>query len=286
MNRSGGAGRLLRRGTTGSGAPVAPVGCGHGASSLGSWASIAASSSCSCGAGRTPSSSTSQRASSRHPDSTCSRAAAAVQGDDPLRAEPLTQWVSGDQAFELGEQVEVPATRQLGLDPVVDRVEPGVAETPCLTFEQQAPTGVDERLVVPHRQRFAQHRCGSGAITAVEGAPALGDEALETAGVDDVGIDAQAVTGCGALQKTRRAGPVEALAEPGDPHPQHTARPLDVEVRPELVNQGVGVDDTAGPQREDRQQRAFLGRSGVASTPSIVTSSGPRTLIRRATARG
>jgi len=100
------------------------------------------------------------------------------------------QRVAVDQAFELGEQVEVPAAGQLGLDPVLDRVEPDVAEAPCLTFEQQAPTSVHERIAAPHRQRFAQHRCGGGAITAVEGAPPFGDKTLETAGVDDVGIDA------------------------------------------------------------------------------------------------
>ena len=50
--------------------------------------------------------------------------AAAVQRQDELAMQPLTQRMLGDQLFQFGGQRVVPAKRQVGVDPRLDRGHP------------------------------------------------------------------------------------------------------------------------------------------------------------------
>ena len=55
-------------------------------------------------------------------------AAAPVQGQDPLAGEPFPQRVGAGHAVQFGDQAGVPAAGQVGVDPALQRGQPGFLE--------------------------------------------------------------------------------------------------------------------------------------------------------------
>ena len=54
--------------------------------------------------------------------------AATVEGEHQLAAQPLLQWVLSDERLELPDEVEVPAERQVDVDPLDQRAQAKLLE--------------------------------------------------------------------------------------------------------------------------------------------------------------
>ena len=100
-------------------------------------------------------------------------AAAAVEGEYPLSAEPLTQRMLSDEAVELVGQGLVVAADELGVDAVLDGVEPGVGEPGRLRRKIRTERDTAERFgAAPETERLAQRRGGAGGVVGDGAAPA------------------------------------------------------------------------------------------------------------------
>ncbi len=86
--------------------------------------------------------------------------AATVEGEHQLAAQTLLQWVLSDERLELADEVEVPAERQVDVDPLDQRVQAKLFEPPDLMLGERLVRELGERRAAPHRERFAQQqRC-------------------------------------------------------------------------------------------------------------------------------
>ena len=82
--------------------------------------------------------------------------AATVEGEHELRAQPLLQWVLRDERLELRDEVDVPAERQVGVDPLDQRAQAKLLEPTDLVLGERLVGELCEWRAAPHRERFAQ----------------------------------------------------------------------------------------------------------------------------------
>ena len=96
--------------------------------------------------------------------------AATVEGEHELPAQTLLQWVLSDKRLELPDEVDVPAERQVDVDPLDQRAQAKLLEPTDLTLGERLVGELGERRAAPHRERFVQQRdarSGSPAACAV-----------------------------------------------------------------------------------------------------------------------
>ena len=79
--------------------------------------------------------------------------AAAVEREHQLRAEALAVGVLGDERLELGDERELAAERELGVDPLLDRRQPQLLEPLDLDPRERLELEVGERPSVPQSAR-------------------------------------------------------------------------------------------------------------------------------------
>ena len=116
-------------------------------------------------------------------------AARAVEREHQLPAQPLTQREPLDERLELGDELRALAELEVGVDPLLERLEPQLLEPADLALGERLEGEVGERRATPERQRLAKLRGSLGRVRA----PRLGDEPLEPAEVEAVGVDLQDV---------------------------------------------------------------------------------------------
>ena len=168
-------------------------------------------------------------------------AAGPVQRQDPLPGEPLTQRVTGRQAVQLCDQAGVPATGQVGIDPVLQRGQPGLFQAGGICLRESHVGHVRQRRATPQVKRFAQgHRGGRG--------PASGhvclcgrDQALEAEGVQLVVGHVEPVTG--RLGEQDAGATAQDPAQPGDVNPQRSRAVRGRITRPQILGEPVGRHD-------------------------------------------
>ena len=173
----------------------------------------------------------------------------AVQREHEEAAEPFAVGVLRGEPGRVGDRVVVAAELDLRLDPVLERGQPELVEAGDLALEERLEREVGERGPAPERERVAQ---GCGALGRRQG-PRVVHQALEPAGVDRAGVDAQQVAG--------RAGLDHFLAE-RVPEPRdgvlHDRVGRRRRVRaPEVVDQRVHRDDRPRVQQEVGEHRAL-----------------------------
>ena len=139
---------------------------------------------------------------------------------------------------------------KLGLDPLLERGKPQLAETSDRRLRERLIGEVGERRPAPQRERLAQLLHSRRGI----GAAGLGDEPLEAGDVELGRVDPQHVAG--------RAGEEPAVAElfaqPGNVALDDLCDRRRRRLPPQLVDQPLRRDDVVGVQQQDGEQRPLL----------------------------
>ena len=205
-------------------------------------------------------------------------AAAAVEREHQLGAEALAVRVLGDQRLELGDEREVAAERQLGVDPLLDGREPELLEPLRLDLREPLELEIPERPSVPEGFRGAQGlRRGSG-IAGRERLPPVRGEPLEALEVELSRLDPQQVAArAGGETRLVTGCRAEDLAEPRDVVPQRVVGGVDALIREQLADQPLARRrrGSRSSRSSARSARCFGPPAGTA-TPSTRTVSGPR----------
>src|SRR5262249_21256922 len=84
----------------------------------------------------------------------------AVESEHELATKPLAKRMRLDQSLELGDELVVTPERQIGLDPLFDRRDPGLLEARDLGLSERVECEVCERGSAPERQSFEQRLRG------------------------------------------------------------------------------------------------------------------------------
>ena len=85
----------------------------------------------------------------------------------------------------------MPAERELGVDPLLERDDPQLVEPRRLEPGELLLVEVGERRAAPERERLAQQRRAPCRL----GAARFGEQALEAVRVDALGLERQPVAG-------------------------------------------------------------------------------------------
>ena len=103
--------------------------------------------------------------------------AGAVEGEDELAAEPLSQRLCRDELLQLGDDVGVFAELEPSVDPLLDGGQPQLVQTRALGLDGRLARQVCQRGTSPERQRLAEL-----LVSFARGErPCFGDESLEAA---------------------------------------------------------------------------------------------------------
>jgi hypothetical protein len=97
--------------------------------------------------------------------------AAAVQRQHQLAVQPLPQRMPGGQLFQLGGERVVPAQRQVGVDPGLQRGQPQLLQPGRLGPGERIAVQVGQYRAAPQTQRLAQRGGGFGAPARVQRGP-------------------------------------------------------------------------------------------------------------------
>ena len=162
-------------------------------------------------------------------------------GHEPLqRRHRLAMLAQGELRLDLGDASGGPARDEVG--------DHGLIE----------PGGVDpvQRLAAPLRERPIQEAPSASRVAARGRLAGLGDRAVEAEDVDLLGIDREEVAGAPRLERAVRGR--EQLPELGDLHLEPRPRRGGGDLTPEGFDEGVGRDDPARLERQERQNRPAL----------------------------
>ena len=148
--------RRSSRTTTTTGPAAGLAATSPGGTSSGSWRSIARSSSWSAGLGSIPSSSTKVRAPRGMPRAPRPACPARYSATHQHRAWALTQRMLANERLDLADDLGVPAAREIGLDPELERAHPQLLEPRDLRLRERLVREVPERRAAPERERLAK----------------------------------------------------------------------------------------------------------------------------------
>ena len=192
----------------------------------------------------------------------------AVKSQHELVAEPLAQWVLGDEALELADQLGRSTTSELRLQVSLDRNEAELFEACDLGLGEPLRPKVGERFSAPQRA------CPLPGDASLRGAlrSRLPDEGLDLVDVVLAVGDLQQVSGCLRLESRRD----EQSAQVRDMHLQRLRGGVGDVLFPKCVDQRVGRDDAVRVQQQHREQRPLLRAADVDRPPSVVQLERPQ----------
>src|SRR6266545_5120692 len=178
-------------------------------------------------------------------------AAAAVEREHELAAQPLAERVLGDEGLQLADELAVAAPREVGVQPVLQHGDPQLREPEQLALGERLVAEVGKRVAAPQRQCLAQPR---RPLLGLVGPPRRHHQRLEAGQVQLAGIDPQPIAG--------RVGPdplrAEQLAQRGDVAVQRRRGAGRRRLPPERLDEPVGADHLVPVQEQHRQQGALL----------------------------
>ena len=192
-------------------------------------------------------------------------AAAAVEGEHELAAEPLAQRLLGDQALELADQLGPGAQGQVGLDPLLHTDQAQLLQPGDLGLGERLVAEVGQRRPPPQGQRLGQGVGGLGGGAVGQGLATLGEQPLEPAQVDLVGDGPEQVPG--------RPGHQPALGQ-GPPQPRHgrlegVGRARGRVLAPQLHQDALAGQHLVGVQHQQGEHSPLAG-SPVRDRPPAV----------------
>ena len=183
-------------------------------------------------------------------------AAGAVQREHVLAPEALPERLGGDEGLELADQLRVAAEGEVGLDPLLERVQTELLEPCDLALDELLVTEIGERRAAPEPERVAQAGGRQRSVAIRERAPPVGEQALEAQRIELIGLEAEHIPRRPCDEQV--AIPVQRLAELRHAH-AHGRLPAQGLLRaPELVEQALFRHDLVRPQEERGQEGALL----------------------------
>ncbi len=182
--------------------------------------------------------------------------AGAVEREHELSARALAERLRLDERLELGDELCMPAEREIRLDPLLDGDRAQLLEPRDLGLRERLVQEVRERRAAPEGERLAQRTLGRCRISPSERpAPLLG-ETREAVEIDPLRSELELVA-----RRARRDHGAERLTELGDVDLDGVRRRVGLLARPERLDQPIDGDDPAGLEREHGEQRARLRSS-------------------------
>ena len=181
--------------------------------------------------------------------------AGAIERQHQLPEQPLAERMLGDEPFELGRELPVPAERELRLDPLLDGLDAQLLEPGALGGGKGLVRELGQRRAAPELERLAERRGRGGGVTVGERRASLREEPLEAQRVDLAGVDLEHVAGRTSRQRGRAPGRGERLAQLRDPHAQRSAAARRRLAAPDLLEQAVLGDDLACAEQQAGEQR-------------------------------
>ena len=181
----------------------------------------------------------------------------AVEREHQLPPHALARGVLVDQRFELGHQRRVTAQGQLGIDAVLERGQPEILEPACLGTGERFVGDVGQGLTSPESEGLLQPLRGAAGVAGGEPLPPVSGQALESIGVDAVGLGDQRVSVSARRERLR----AEDLAEPRDVDLHGLGGGRGRALPPEGVDDPVHGDRLTAVDQEVREDRALARTS-------------------------
>ena len=154
-----------------------------------------------------------------------------------------------DERLKLGDDVGGVTELDVGLDPLLERDEPELAQPPGLRLRPLLERELGQRGAAPELERAPEKRPSLGP----RGTPRVGEELLEAVRVDLLSSDLQDVAGSARDESLRP----EELSERDDRVLQRRRRGLRRLLAVELVDELLRRDDAPGAQEQRDEERAL-----------------------------
>ena len=170
--------------------------------------------------------------------------------------------MAADQLLELGDDLGVPAERQVRVDPLLERVQPLLLEPRDLGAREPVARHVGERRSAPQPERVAQRRRRRVVVTR---------RARTARRLHQLGEPMHVELALGDVQDIALAARLDArldVAADRPPQARHVGlHGLDRGGRrvvgPELVDEVVHRDDLLGAEQQQRQHRALRANAQI-----------------------
>ena len=135
--------------------------------------------------------------------------AGAVEREDREAGEALAQRVITHEPFELADDLCVPAEREVGLQPQLERGQAQLLQPPDLVARERLVLELRKRRPAPEPEGFAQQLAGRCGVTLPESFASPTQQSLEPLQVERARLDPQQVPSRPRLERTR----IEQLAQ-------------------------------------------------------------------------
>ena len=188
----------------------------------------------------------------------------AVEREHQLATQPLAERMARAQRLELCHELRRLAAAQVGLQPVLERLEPQLLEPGRLRLGKRLVREVGQRRAAPQRKGVAEQPRGGGRVTHRQRLAPFTGKPLESMRIDLLRVHAQQVAG---RARDNRVRP-QQLAQPRDVDVHRLDGRLGQILSPQLVDEPVGGDELVGIHQQDRQQ-GTLSHSSERERPGI-----------------
>jgi hypothetical protein len=162
--------------------------------------------------------------------------------------------VLAHQRLELADQRGVPAEREIGVDPILERREALLLQPRSLALRKPLIRKVRQRRPAPQRQRVPQPSARELRITPRERVAALAHTSLETIRVEQPALSPKHVPAASGHKQTIS----QRLTQIRDVHLHGLRRAAGRLLSPQLVDQTINRDDLPPMQQQHRQQSPLL----------------------------
>ena len=179
-------------------------------------------------------------------------AARPVQREHLLGVQPLPQRVLGGERLELHDDLVVAAEEEIGVDPVLERDEPGLVQARRLVRQRAMAGQVAERRTAPERQRLAQDGVRPLGVPGRERDRAPLGQRREPLGVALAGHDVQDVA---AVARDERVA--DRAPDARDEVVQAARGRRRRRVLPQRIDQAVAGDDLIGVRQQHGKEEAL-----------------------------
>ena len=173
-----------------------------------------------------------------------------IEGQHQLASEPLAERMHLRQSLELADHLAPQTELEVGVDPLLEGVEPQFVEPPDLALRERLEGEIGERRAAPHRQGATKLRGALDGLARTR----VGQQPLEAGRIELLRLDLHEVTGRPRDEDLR----AQHLAELRDEILERGRCRLRRLLTPELVDDPVGRDRLAAPGQEQTQERTLL----------------------------
>ena len=185
--------------------------------------------------------------------------AGAVERQDPLCVQTLTQWMLRDEHLEFADQVVLPAEREVAVDSVHQRDDARLVESLDLVAIDGLQLDPRERAAAPQRERLRVDRRGSLEGCGVRLRARLDRQRREPRGVELVAGDLDQVAGWSCRDRPGAVA-AERLAQLRDIAVHRLDRGRGRRLAPQLIDQPLPGHDLVRMQEQNAEHRPVLQR--------------------------